>query len=53
MFKDYKNFKISKNNLQLNTKKDNKYKLKNNKIKKNKKRKREKFSKIRERCTNI
>ena len=36
MFKDYKNFKISKNNLQLNTKKDNKYKLKNNKIKKNK-----------------
>ena len=36
MFRDYKNFKISKNNFQLNTKKDNKYKFRNDKIKKKK-----------------
>ena len=36
MFRDYKNFKISKNNFQLNTKKDNQFKFRNDKIKKNK-----------------
>ena len=37
MFRDYKNFKISKNNLQLNTKKDNKFRYKKeNKNKKSK-----------------